>query len=329
MSNWGASRPRVATLPNKFAQRRLSRLATPQHCPSRDSLTVASSQHRERARGAGPILPFGTFYGRPERRQSAPGLEVAVLDADPHRVVERHAHEEPHFVLVLEGLYLSTAADAPAVSVAPLLVYNPAGTVHRDRFEVRESARGRRFEGRFLTLSIDSALADAAAADGRLPPVATAVADPEALAIARRLAHVVSSAEPHESAMRPESLALALVACTATCRSSGRGSPPRWLAAAREQLDDRCGEAVSIAELARGAGVHPVHLARVFRQHLGCTPGDYLRRRRLDRAAVLLRETRRPLSDIALHCGFGDQSHFANAFKRYRGVTAGEYRRGG
>jgi hypothetical protein len=47
------------------------------------------------------VLPFGTFYGRPDVRRSAPGLEVAVLDADPHRVVERHGHEEAHFVLVL------------------------------------------------------------------------------------------------------------------------------------------------------------------------------------------------------------------------------------
>jgi AraC family transcriptional regulator len=69
-----------------------------------------------------------------------------------------------------------------------------------------------------------------------------------------------------------------------------------------------------------------VHLARVFRRHLGCTPGDYLRRRRLERAAVLLRETARPLSDVALHCGFADQSHFANAFKRHTGVTPGSYR---
>ena len=99
------------------------------------------------------------------------------------------------------------------------------------------------------------------------------------------------------------------------------------LAVARELLDDRCGEAVRVTELARAAGVHPVHLARVFRQHLGCTPGEYLRRRRLERAAVLLRETARPLSDVALHCGFADQSHLAHAFRRHAGVSPGAYRR--
>jgi AraC family transcriptional regulator len=127
-------------------------------------------------------------------------------------------------------------------------------------------------------------------------------------------------------ALHGESLALTLLAAVAPDRSRRGATPPAWLAVARELLDDRCGEAVRIAELARAAGVHPVHLARVFRRHLGCTPGEYLRRRRLERAAVLLRETARPLSDVALGCGFADQSHFANAFKRHTGVTPGTFR---
>lgn len=252
-----------------------------------------------------------------------------MLDADPHRVVERHGHAEPHFVLVLAGLYISSAAGAPPVSTGPLLVYNPAGTVHRDRFEARGGARGARFEGRFLTLSIDAGLADAAAADARLPAVATVLRDRAALATAQRLAATVAAGGADDSALHAESLALTLLVSAAAGGGAAHGTPPRWLGVARELLDDRCGEVVRIAELARVVGVHPVHLARVFRQHLGCTPADYLRRRRLERAAVLLRETRWGLSDIALHCGFGDQSHFANAFKRHRGVTPGAYRRGG
>lgn len=292
------------------------------------------------------VLPFGAFYGRPGVRRAAPGLEAAVLDADPHRVVERHGHEEAHFVLVLEGLYVSSAAGAPAVSAGPLLVYNPAGTTHRDRFEAQAvEGWGRRFAGRFLALSVGADLVDAAAADGQAPEAAMVLRDPDALALARRLARAVAGPVAGSVAdddmgdnvgdnvgaagLLGESLALALLAASAPGRDDphvGSGAAPRWLAVARELLDDRCGGAVRIAELAAAAGVHPVHLARVFRRHLGCTPGEYLRRRRLERAAVLLRETRRRLSDVALDCGFADQSHLANAFKRHRGVTPAAYR---
>jgi hypothetical protein len=67
--------------------------------------------------GVNAVLPFGTFYGRVDVRRHAPGLEIAVLNADPHRVVERHSHEEAHFVLVLSGLYVSTAAGRSSCSI--------------------------------------------------------------------------------------------------------------------------------------------------------------------------------------------------------------------
>jgi AraC family transcriptional regulator len=124
-----------------------------------------------------------------------------------------------------------------------------------------------------------------------------------------------------------ESLAFSLLAAVSRARTSNACAPPTWLAVARELLDDRCTEDVRIADVAQAAGVHPVHLARVFRRYLGCTPGDYMRQRRLARARVLLRETRRPLSDIALSCGYVDQSHFATAFKSGTAHTPGEYRR--
>ncbi len=267
-------------------------------------------------------LPFGAFYGRVDVRHRTPGIEVAVLDADPHRVVERHTHDDAHFVFVLDGLYVSSAAGAAPVSSGPALIYNPAGTTHRDRFE----ARARVVEGRFLTLSIAAGLMDAAESGARTLEGASALRDAGAIAVAERLVrecHVHS----RDAALARESLALSLLAVVSRARLSDASSPPAWLAVARELLDDRCCDDVRIADVAQTAGVHPVHLARVFRRYLGCTPGDYLRRRRLDRARVLLRETRRSLSDIALCCGYVDQSHFATAFKIDTALTPSAFRR--
>lgn len=72
--------------------------------------------------------------------------------------------------------------------------------------------------------------------------------------------------------------------------------------------------------------MHPVHLTRTFRRFFGCTPGEYLRERRLEKAASLLAGSRLPLSEVALESGFADQSHLAKAFKRAYGVTPSEYR---
>jgi AraC family transcriptional regulator len=268
-----------------------------------------------------PVLPFGAFYGSVDRRLRAPGLEVAVLSADPHRIVERHSHDDAHFVFVLDGLYISSAAGAVPVSAGPALIFNPAGTTHRDRFE----ARDRVMTGRFLTLSIGSDMIDAARQDaGETTPRAVALTSVHAHSLAHRLATV--SDDHVDDALQRESLALALLSEVTATRPAPHRSAPGWLSVACEQLDDALGSDIRIADIAREAGVHPVHLARMFRLSTGVTPGDYLRQRRLAHACTLLRESRRPLSDIALTCGFVDQSHFATAFRRAYRVTPSAYR---
>lgn len=105
-----------------------------------------------------------------------------------------------------------------------------------------------------------------------------------------------------------------------------RRAPP-WLERARDLLHEHFRKPPRIAELALEAGVHPDHLARVFRAHFGHPVGTYVRRLRLEWAATRLVAGEESIAHIALHAGFADQSHFTRAFKRYTGLTPAEYRR--
>jgi AraC family transcriptional regulator len=125
-----------------------------------------------------------------------------------------------------------------------------------------------------------------------------------------------------------EGLALELLATTA--RETGaerRGRPPRWLRAAEELLRERAGDRVGLGELGRAVGVHPTHLARVFRTYRGVSVGEYGRRLRLAHAARELATTDIPLAAVASRAGFSDQSHFTRLFRQYVGTTPAEYRR--
>lgn len=268
-------------------------------------------------------LPFGRFYGREDIRRSAPGVELSLLRADPHRVVERHSHEEAHFVLVLDGLYVSTADGAPPVSVGTQLIFNPAGTTHRDRFE----AENRVVAGRFMTISLTSDTMREAASVAAVPQRAVVIDSEQAIAISTRLARACAH-DGSDSSLARHSLALELLSHMGVSDAQKRGDAPAWLRVAREQLDDSLGTVSSIADVARVAGVHPVHLSRVFRQHVGMSPAEYVRQRRLEQSRALLRFTVRSLCDIALTCGFSDQSHFSNAFRAAHGVTPTAFRAG-
>lgn len=108
-------------------------------------------------------------------------------------------------------------------------------------------------------------------------------------------------------------------------RLDGDHAPP-WLQRVREQLEDQWRTQPGIAELAHTAGVHPVYLARAFRRQYGCTPADYLRRCRLQRAALMLSDRRRSIAAIAADCGFVDHSHLTRAFTLRFGCTPSAYR---
>ena len=104
-----------------------------------------------------------------------------------------------------------------------------------------------------------------------------------------------------------------------------RGPAPPWFAGAREAVAQRDG-AGSLSAAAGAVGVHPSHLARVFRARLGCTPGAYARRVSLERAAWALAHTSDKIVAIAHDSGFYDQSHFGRAFSRRYGLSPGAFR---
>jgi AraC family transcriptional regulator len=124
-----------------------------------------------------------------------------------------------------------------------------------------------------------------------------------------------------------EAVVLEMMAEYARQLSPRCSKPPSWLRRADEFIRSRFAEPLTLAEIAEASGVHPVHLARVFRRHYRCTVGDYVRRLRVEFVASRLAVSDDPLSDIAAGAGFADQSHLTRTFKRYIGLTPSQFRR--
>jgi AraC family transcriptional regulator len=80
-------------------------------------------------------------------------------------------------------------------------------------------------------------------------------------------------------------------------------------------------------QLARISGLSKAHFSRLFKVTTGLTPGRFVMNRRLDHAVELLSASDKSLTDIAVICGFSDQSHFGRVFKRTLGLTPGAWRR--
>jgi AraC family transcriptional regulator len=80
-------------------------------------------------------------------------------------------------------------------------------------------------------------------------------------------------------------------------------------------------EEILLVDLANAGGWSVRHFSRMFRRSAGQSPHRFILRKRVDRAKDLLKSPRLALAEIALTCGFADQSHFTTSFRKATGRT--------
>src|ERR1700737_2050761 len=102
--------------------------------------------------------------------------------------------------------------------------------------------------------------------------------------------------------------------------------PVRHLLRARDLADSRYAEPLTVAALARSAGLSPAHFSREFRRAFGEAPHQYLLTRRLERAAALLRNTDRTVTEICFAVGLASFGSFVTSFRRVYGAAPLAYR---
>jgi AraC family transcriptional regulator len=106
------------------------------------------------------------------------------------------------------------------------------------------------------------------------------------------------------------------------------GTLARWQERrAKELLAENLTGGITLAELAKASELSIRHFTRAFRASTGMSPHRWLLQLRIEKAKSLLASSRRLLADIALECGFADQSHFTRSFQRAVGSSPGAWQR--
>ncbi len=266
-------------------------------------------------------LPQGTFYGHERARRRIGGLLLTETAYRPREALPRHDHERAYFCLVLGGGFVER--DGARVMECPpaTVLFHPPGAAHSDGFGDRPSrCFNVELDGGWLRRMTEEA--------GGLPEGSLGLRRRRANWLAGHI-HQEFHAGDTAGGLAIEGLALALVADVARAsHGESTGPAPPWIDRVVELLHATVIEGPpALAELADEAGVHPVHLARTFRRHHGCSIGEYARRLRLRRASEALRDPRIPIGRLAHRLGYADHSHFSRTFRRATGLSPSEYRR--
>lgn len=104
--------------------------------------------------------------------------------------------------------------------------------------------------------------------------------------------------------------------------------PHNATAAMAEYLRLHYAEPLSLEELSLRLGYTPQYLSGLFRRDTGVTLQEYLQRLRIEMACRLLKEGTVPVEEVARTVGYSDSKHFSKVFRRYKGISPREQRKG-
>ena len=223
------------------------------------------------------------------------GYTVTVVRYAAFQELKTHAHGEEGLTVVLQGTFLEESFRGTLVAEAGSTATRPYGMPHTNRFGS---------DGAVILGVIPDR-------DRFVEPIKewTQSDVPSAFRAGLRLV------AQDEDAL-PELLA--------TIAPSVR--PDRAMAVRARRLLDDPEQRLTVAAVARDLNVHPVHLARHFRQTYGVSLREYRTIRLVRHAAALVLGTNIPLSRIAHECGFADHSHMCRAFRRVAGWSPSRLR---
>jgi AraC family transcriptional regulator len=264
-----------------------------------------------------PILPLGSFLGKVRRTQSFDTINLCEVVDRADENIPLHTHSDAHFFLLLRGRYVTNAAGIDGVCDAPTLLFLPRWTTHRDHFETRGGA--------FFAVSVQPELLDRLAAPRPFTERAAVMNAPQCRILAQRIYSELADGDDC-SPLIMTGLTFELLGWAARAAAPREHRQPQWLRRAVESIHD-APENLTVTSLAAMAGVHPFHFAKVFRRFHGCSPGEYLRARRVEHACRLLAQTRLPIAEVAIRGGFSDQSALTKAVRRFTGLTPAAFRR--
>jgi AraC family transcriptional regulator len=224
-----------------------------------------------------------------------------------------HVHEHSYLTLIIAGSTTERFSNRAEQLLRGDVQFMRAGEVHSNHYPIAT---------RCLHVELDGVIDALCDAGGSLPT------GPLRDVRSRVIAAMIRDEFQVRDDLAPLAIdGLLLALLTRGARRDRRfDGAPAWLTRVRDALHSSYRQKPSLDRLAQIAGVVPEHISREFHRYTGRTVGTYVRDLRIAYACRLLETSAATLAEIALDCGFADQSHFASTFRRTMGITPRVYR---
>ncbi|WP_368904433.1 AraC family transcriptional regulator [Taklimakanibacter lacteus] len=248
---------------------------------------------------------------------------VSAVAAETRHVFPRHTHDQFGIGVIHQGAQKSLSGRG-MVEAGPgdAITVNP-GEVH-DGAPIGDLGRSWRilyFDPEVISAAIDDMSEGKTGSFEFANPV---MGDKRIAGRCRALFDAMTKGDEATTSVQREELMLILLATLRPKAIDTSRAVPDAILAAKSMIDDDPARPVTLAELARAAGLSKFQLLRGFFRNTGFTPHAYLMQRRIDRARRLI-TGQLTLAEAALASGFADQSHMTRIFVRKYGLSPGLY----
>ncbi len=257
-------------------------------------------------------LRVGTFMGETQKIRSLKGFTLSTTDHSQHMKVPKHEHEYPYISLLLHGLYREESVVSEQDITSGSSLFRPKGFEHKNEIGSHNSF--------CFNIEIENDPSDTQHYTKSTEYTQFERNNLEVLKI--YYAFLNNFSDELLSLTVDENLHLlfqhqhAEMAC----------SRAFWVSKLKKEVRLSPEKKYSIAEVSDSLCLHPNYFVRKFKDKTGHTFGEFLLRQRISKSIDLMLYSSKSLTEIALECGFFDQSHFIRHFKHFFSTTPSHYR---
>lgn len=257
------------------------------------------------------LLSSGNYFGEERKHDENAGIKLNITRYDPFTDIREHYHENAYLSLLIRGQYRECTGGGEKDMRPGEVIFRPAGYRHANLFP----GNG----GSCLNVEFKPEVLYAHTGKAVFPERAT-VYPAGAFEYLYRLLYCFIN---DMGAGLTDDYILTWMGAQAAYKIPER---LLWLPRVKAILETELETLHSITALAARVHVHPVYLARAFKEREGLTPGEYHLKMRLKRVVELLFRTDESISSIAWSTGFTDAAHLIRCFRASYHVTPHRFR---
>jgi AraC-like DNA-binding protein len=257
------------------------------------------------------LLSSGNYFGEERKQDENAAFKLNITRYDPFTDIREHYHENAYLSLLIRGRYRESTGRNEKDMQPGEVIFRPAGYRHANHFPNNG--------GSCLNIEFKPEVIYEQTGKAVFPEQAM-VYPAGAFEYLYRLLYCFTN---DMGAELTHEYILTWMAAQAAYKTPQR---LLWLPRVKAILETELEAPHSITALAARVHVHPVYLARAFKEREGLTPGEYHLKMRLKKAVELLFRTDGSISSIAWSTGFTDAAHLIRCFRACYHVTPHRFR---